>query len=130
MNKEKDTTTKKTPITKKETKPKSEKKDRFAVAEIKGSQIKIYEGKKYEVDFVEGEKGEEIVFDKVLLFSEDGKMKLGKPYLSKAKVTTVIDSQKKDEKVEGLKYKSKSRYRRRYGHRSLVTRLLIKEISV
>ncbi len=113
---------------KKEVKPKT--KDRFAVVEIKGSQVKVYEGKKYEVDFIEGEKGSKVDFDKVLLFSEEGKVKLGKPYLSKAKVTTVIDSQKKGEKIDGLKFKSKSRYRRHYGHRSLVTRLLVKEISV
>ncbi len=103
--------------------------EKFAVVEVKGTQLKVFEGKKYEVDFMEGEKGSDVVLDKVLLFSDGKKTSIGKPYLEKVKVHSIIDSQKKGEKIDGLIYKAKARYRKRYGHRALVTRLLIKEIG-
>ena len=103
---------------------------KFAVIEISGTQVKVFEGKKYEVDYIEGEKGTKLKLDKVLLVSDGEKMTVGKPYVEKANVEVVIDSQKKDEKIRGLIYKAKSRYRKSYGHRSLITRLLIEKISV
>lgn len=113
---------------KKKTTKKTEPK--FAVIEISGSQLKVFEGKKYEVDYIEGEKESKLELDKVLLIDNGKKVILGKPYIPKAKVTAIIDSQKKGEKIKGLIFKAKSRYRKHYGHRSLVTRLLIKKISV
>ncbi len=112
------------------TKQEKTQNNKFAVVQVKGSQLKVYEDKKYEVDFMEGEKGDEVVLDKVLLYSNDGDVKIGKPYLDKAKVKAVIASQKKGEKIDGLLFKAKSRYRKRYGHRALITNLLIKEIIV
>ena len=106
------------------------KKDRFAVVEVSGSQLEVREGGKYEVDHIEGAKGDKVDLDKVLLVQDVEKTHIGKPYLEKAKVTAKIDSQKKGEKIKGLIYKAKSRYRKHYGHRSLVTRLLIEKISV
>jgi large subunit ribosomal protein L21 len=122
--------------TKKETKKKiekivpKEKSEKFAVIEISGTQLKVVEGKKYEVDYIEGEKGSKVVLEKVLLVVNGEDVKLGKPYLVKAKVNALIDSQKKGDKIKGVIYKAKSRYRKHYGHRSLVTRLLIEKISV
>lgn len=109
--------------------PKVEK-DKFAILEISGSQLKVFEGKKYEVDYIEAEKGKKITLEKVLLIADGNKILLGKPYVAKAKVEAKVDSQKKGDKVKGLVYKAKSRYRKHYGHRSLVTRLLIEKISV
>jgi large subunit ribosomal protein L21 len=103
---------------------------KFAIIEISGSQIKVVEGKKYEVDHMEGEKGDKVEIDKVLLLEDGNKTHIGKPYVEKAKVTATIDSQKKGEKIKGLIFKAKARYRKHYGHRSLITRLLIEKISV
>ncbi len=112
-----------------EKKPKVEK-EKFAVIEISGSQLKVVEGKKYEVDLIKSEKGEKITLDKVLLVVDGDDVVLGKPYIAKAKVEAIVDSQKKGEKIKGLVYKAKSRYRKHYGHRSQITRLLIEKISV
>ena len=115
-------------VVKKEKKEVSEPK--FAIIEISGTQVKVFEGKKYEVDYIEGEKGTKLKLDNVLLVSDGEKIVVGKPYVEKANVEVVIDSQKKGEKIRGLIYKAKSRYRKSYGHRSLITRLLIEKISV
>ncbi len=103
---------------------------KFAIIEIAGSQIKVFEGKKYEVDYIEGKKGDKIEIDKVLLVESGEKTNVGRPYVEKAKVEAIIDSQKKGEKIKGLLFKAKSRYRKHYGHRSLITRLLVEKISV
>ena len=108
----------------------SQDSTKCAVIDIKGSQLKVYEGKKYEVDFLEGEKGEEVSVDTVLLYFNGEEIVVGKPYIDKAKVKFEIDSQKKGDKVNGFIYKSKTGYRKRFGHRALVTRLLVKEISI
>jgi large subunit ribosomal protein L21 len=129
MDKEK-TTKKTTKKTKEKVEQPKEVVETFAVVEIGGTQLKVSEGKKYEVDHIEGDKGDKIVLDKVLLFVSEKEMILGKPYIAKGKVNAVIDSQKKGEKIKGLIYKAKSRYRKHYGHRSLITRLLIEKISV
>jgi len=102
----------------------------FAVVEASGSQFKVLEGKKYELDHMEGEKGAKIELDKVLLIADGDKVLVGKPYVEKAKVLATIDSQKKDEKIRGLVFKAKSRYRKHYGHRAKITRVLIEKISV
>lgn len=103
---------------------------KFAIVEISGGQLQVFEGKKYEVDYIEGEKGDSIELDKVLLVEDGKKTHIGKPYVEKAKVKAKIDSQKKGEKIKGLIFKAKSRYRKNYGHRSKITRLLIEKISV
>jgi len=46
-----------------------------------------------------------------------------------AKVALEITSQKKGKKIDGLIYKAKSRYRKRYGFRPEITRVLVKKIS-
>ncbi len=104
--------------------------EKFAIVEISGSQLQVFEGKKYEVDYIEGEKGDTIEIDKVLLVEDGKKTHVGKPYVEKAKVKAKIDSQKKGEKVKGLIFKAKARYRKNYGHRSKITRILIEKISV
>jgi large subunit ribosomal protein L21 len=101
----------------------------FAVVEVSGIQLKVVEGKKYDVDHISVEKGEKVVLDKVLLVSDGKDVKVGKPYVEGAKVETVVDAQKKDKKVDTLIYKAKSRQRTQSGHRALITRLLIKKIS-
>lgn len=124
-------TTKKKTTAKKKAAPKKNapKKDKFAVIELAGSQIKIREGKQYEVKKLSGNKGDKIEIDNVLMVVEGDERKIGEPYVKDAKVTLEITSQKKGEKVKVFKYKAKSRYRRTYGHRPLITRVLVKKIS-
>ncbi len=103
---------------------------KFAVIEVSGTQLKVFEGKKYEIDYTEGEKGDSVEFEKVHLVQDGEKTLVGKPYVVKAKVKAKIDSQKKGEKIKGLLFKAKARYRKNYGHRALITRVLIEKITV
>ena len=107
---------------------KNENKEKFAVIKIAGTQLKVYEGKEYEVNKLEGQKGDKIEITDVLLFSNGDDTKVGTPLVENSKVTLEITSQKKDKKVDVFKYKSKSRYRRSMGHRALISRVLVKKI--
>jgi large subunit ribosomal protein L21 len=114
----------------KKTKEKTEKKnEKFAVIKLAGSQLKVFEGKEYEVNKLSGKKGDKIEIEDVLLIHDGKETKIGEPTIKDAKVTLEITSQKKGKKIDGLVYKAKSRYRKRYGFRPLITRVLVKKIS-
>jgi large subunit ribosomal protein L21 len=115
--------------TEKATKKEEKNKDKFAVIEIAGGQIKVREGQEYEVKKLSGNKGDKIEIENVLMIADGDDVKIGEPYVKDAKVTLEITSQKKGEKVKVFKYKAKSRYRRKYGHRPAITRVLVKKIS-
>jgi large subunit ribosomal protein L21 len=129
--KAKKTTKAKATKPKKKATAKKEKKvkNKFAVIELAGTQLKVREGEEYEVKKLSGNKGDKIELENVLMVVEDEDVKIGEPYVDGAKVTLEITSQKKGEKVRVFKYKAKSRYRRTYGHRPAITRVLVKKIS-
>lgn len=102
---------------------------KFAVVEVNGEQLIVQEGGFYEINKIEGDKGTKMELDKVLLISDGEKLDLGKPYIDGAKVSVVIDSQKKDKKLRVFKFKAKSRYRKTYGSRALITRLHVVSIN-
>ncbi len=120
---------KKKTATKKKPAAKKEPKNKFAVIELAGTQLRIREGKEYEVKKLSGNKGDKIELENVLMVVEDEDIKIGEPYVEGAKVTLEITSQKKGEKIRVFKYKAKSRYRRTYGHRPAITRVLVKKIN-
>lgn len=108
---------------------KSKETTKFAVIKISGVQLKVYEGKEYEVNKISGNKGDVIEYTDVLLVSDGENTKVGTPLVEGAKVVLEITSQKKDDKVDVFKYKSKSRYRKSQGHRALITRVSVKSIA-
>ena len=119
--------TKKTTKINKETEEK--KNEKFAVIKLAGTQLKVFEGKQYEVNKLKGEKGDKLEIEEVLLVHDGKDTKIGAPLVKDAKVSLEITSQKKGEKIDVLKYKAKSRYRRRYGFRPQITRVIVKKIS-
>ena len=105
------------------------KNEKFAVIKLAGTQLKVFEGKQYEVNKLKGEKGDKLEIEEVLLIHDGKDTKIGTPLVKDAKVSLEITSQKKGEKIDGLKYKAKSRYRKRYGFRPEITRVIVKKIS-
>lgn len=100
----------------------------YAVIEDRGKQYKIKEGEKFKIDILKQNKAE-IIFDKVLLISEDGKEPIiGKSYIEKARVICDVINEVKGKKILVLKYKKRKNYKRRRGHRQKYTEVLVKEI--
>jgi len=102
----------------------------FAVIKTGGKQYKVQAGQIIDVEKLDVDEGGEIRIDQVLLAANDGTVSYGRPMIDGAAVTARVVSQHKGPKLVVFKYKSKSRYRRRTGHRQLLTQLSIESIEV
>lgn len=100
----------------------------FAIIETGGKQYLVKKGDKLQVEKLASEAGQTIKFEKVL-FTSDGKtFQLGKPYISGGIVEAKVLKQGKGKKIEVLKYKAKSKYRRKIGHRQQYTEVQIEKV--
>ncbi len=94
----------------------------FAVIQTGGKQYKVSKGttlsiEKIKTTGVEYKKGDKISFDKVLLVDNEKDTTIGAPYITGAKVDAEIVEIGRARKLLVLKYKQKSRYLKRNGHR-------------
>jgi len=94
---------------------------KFSIIETGGKQYKVSDGQKLKVEKLEAEAGDSIVFDKVLLVVDGENIKIGTPYVEGAKVEAKISKQGRDKKKIVFKYHSKTRYRKKKGHRQSFT---------
>lgn len=92
----------------------------FAVIKTGGKQYKVSVGDVVDIEKVEGEfkEGDKITFDKVLLV-DNGKdaTTIGAPYIDGAKVEGILEKIGRAKKITVIKYKQKSRYYKKNGHR-------------
>jgi len=92
----------------------------FAVIKTGGKQYKVSVGDSVNIEKMRGEfkEGDNITFDKVLLV-DNGKdtTTIGTPYIDGAKVEAVLEKIGRAKKVIVIKYKQKSRYFKKNGHR-------------
>lgn len=94
----------------------------YAICEFGGKQIKVVPNEPFEVDF-QGEENKDIEA-KVLLIQEDGRIKLGKPYL-KEKLSLKILGIKKGDKIRVGKFHAKANFRRITGQRPKFTQVVL-----
>ena len=100
----------------------------YAVVKTGGKQHKVAVGDVVEVNRLEGEAGDEISLPALLLV--DGRNVVSETAaLAKIAVTGEIVGHHKGPKIKILKYKNKTGYRRRIGHRQLLTELLVTDID-
>lgn len=100
-----------------------------AVVKTGGKQYIVSEGDKISVEKLPGVAGDKVLLDDVLLVSDDKKVSVGTPTVEGAKVEAEIEHQTKASKVTTIKFKSKTRYRRKIGHQQKLTELVIKKIT-
>ena len=102
----------------------------FAVIATGGKQYRAKVGDILTIEKISGAAGESVNFDQVLLLSdEDGNdVKVGTPTIVGISVKAEIMEQGRGEKVSGVKYKPKVRYRRRVGHRQEYTKVKVTAI--
>ena len=101
----------------------------YAIIKTGGKQYKGAEGDVIMVEKLSAAEGEAVVFDEVLTVVNDGDVKVGKPVVEGAKVTGKVEAQGKDKKILVFKYKAKSNYRKRQGHRQPFTKVVIEKIE-
>jgi large subunit ribosomal protein L21 len=95
-----------------------------------GKQNHIKEGQTITIEKIDKKEGAAVTFDKVLFFSDGKKTEIGKPWLKHVKVSGKVIRQEKSDKVMVVKFRAKTRYRRKRGHRQFHTIVKIEKISV
>ena len=100
-----------------------------AVIETGGKQYLVAPQDKIIIEKLEIPAGETVNFDQVLLVADDTSVKVGKPYVAGVKVTGKVLAQQRGEKLVVFKYRAKSRYRRKTGHRQSETVVQIESIG-
>ena len=101
----------------------------YAIIKTGGKQYKVSEGDVITVEKLAANEGEAVVFDNVVTVVNDGEVKVGTPVVEGAKVTGKVEAQGKAKKILVFKYKAKSNYRRRQGHRQPFTKVVIEKIE-
>jgi large subunit ribosomal protein L21 len=101
----------------------------YAIIETGGKQYRVSEGDVLAVEKLEANEGETVEFGRVLTVVKDGEVTIGKPLVEGAKVTGKVLTQGKDKKILVFKYKAKSNYRKRQGHRQPFTKIVIEKID-
>lgn len=100
----------------------------YAIVKTGGKQYCVEVGKKISVEKLDVEVGNEVTLDEVLFIGGD-KVEIGAPFVKGAKVKAKVLEQGKGKKIRIFKYKAKSNYRRRQGHRQPFTLLEVTAIE-
>lgn len=101
----------------------------YAIIKTGGKQYRVQEGDNIFVEKLDADVDSNVVFDQVLAVVNDGDVKVGAPVVEGAKVTAKVLAQGKEKKILVFKYKAKSNYRRRQGHRQPFTKVSIEKIE-
>jgi large subunit ribosomal protein L21 len=103
---------------------------KFAVISTGGKQYKVAEGDVVKVEKISDtlKVGDKVVFDQVLLVDDGATTKIGTPTVSGAKVEATLKSIGRAQKVTVIKYKQKSRYFKKNGHRQPYSQVEIKSV--
>ncbi len=100
----------------------------YAVIRTGGKQYTVHEGDTLDVESLRAEPGEEVELGEVLMVGDGAEVRIGRPLVEGARVVAGVVEHGKGKKIIVFKYKSKTRYRRKTGHRQQFTRLAIKQI--
>ena len=100
----------------------------YAIVEIAGQQFKVEKDKKLFVHHLEVSEGDSLEFEKVLLVENEGKIAVGTPTVSGAKVTAKVLQHVKGDKVLVFKKKRRKGYQKMNGHRQQFTQIQVETI--
>jgi large subunit ribosomal protein L21 len=105
----------------------------YALVEFKGKQYKAEKGAVLKVDRIDAEPGAAVDIDSVLLVSRETSegspaVTVGTPYVQGVKVTAVVESHGKDDKIIVFKYIPKKDHRRKQGHRQRYSIIKVEDI--
>jgi large subunit ribosomal protein L21 len=103
----------------------------YAIVKVGGKQYRVEQGDSLLVDRMPEQEGAKVALEP-LLFKGDGKDEavFAGDDLGKVKVEAVVAGHERGPKIHGLKFKPKRGYKRRYGHRSELTRIEIGDIKL
>ena len=101
----------------------------YAVIKAGGKQHRVKSGDVIEVELVHGQPGDAVEFHPLLVVDDDGKAHHGKD-VARAVVVGKLVGEQKGDKIKVFKYRAKTGYAKRQGHRQLMTLLEIEDIKM
>ena len=101
----------------------------YAIVDIAGEQLKVEKDQKLFVNRLEGNEGDKVNFDNVLLVDNDGKTTIGAPKVDGASVDAELVQHLKGDKVVVFKKKRRKGYRVKNGHRQSLSEIKITGIN-
>ena len=101
----------------------------LAIIKTGGKQYLVSPGEKIKIEKIIGEPGKEVIAGQVLLVEKNRKLEIGTPLVKGVKVIAKIIKQDKAKKVKIFKYKPKTRYKVKKGHRQPFTEVEIIKIE-
>ncbi len=101
----------------------------YAIIRTGGKQYQVAEGDRLRVEKLNGEVGDSVELDDVLMVADGEAIKVGQPVVEGAKITAKIIEQGKGKKIIVFKKKRRKGYKMKQGHRQLYTALEIQGIS-
>lgn len=102
----------------------------YAIIRSGGRQYRAEVGGTFDVERLPYEVDETFEIDDVLLINDGDNTTIGQPKVDGVVVRATIVDQFRGKKVIVFKYRQRTNYRRRYGHRQYYTRIRIDDISV
>lgn len=100
----------------------------YAVIQTGGKQYRVAPGDTLMVEKLEGNVGDSVEFDRVLILSKDGSISTGAPVINGAKVTAKIVEHTRGDKLVVYKFRRRKNYRLRNGHRQYYTAVEIADV--
>ncbi len=101
----------------------------YAIIRTGGKQAKVAQGDILDVEHIKGE-DEPLSFTPLLVVKDDGSTISGRADLAKIKVSAKVLGESRGPKIDLFKYKAKTGYRRRSGHRQIYTTIEITGIDL
>ena len=101
----------------------------YAVVKTGGKQYKVAQDQYLKVEKLEGNEGDTVELDQVLMIADGDKLKIGSPTVDGGKVTATILSHGRHKKVEIMKFRRRKHHQKRTGHRQYYTEIKITGIN-
>jgi large subunit ribosomal protein L21 len=101
----------------------------YAVIATGGKQYRVRVGETLDVEKLDAAPNASVSLRPLMVVDDDGSVSVGSDALANAAVTATIVEQRRAPKVTVFKYKSKTGYRRKAGHRQALTRIRVDEIN-
>ncbi len=101
----------------------------FAIFESGGKQHRVVEGEVVRLERLDGEPGDQVTFDRVLMVANGDDVSIGEPLVEGGRVIAEVVGQGRHRKIRVIKFKRRKNYLRRKGHRQHFTEVKITAIT-
>jgi len=101
----------------------------YAIVEIAGQQFKVEQDKFVYTHRLEGEEGDTLTLENVLLVDNGADVRVGTPKVEGATITAKIEEHLRGDKVLVFKKKRRKGYKKSRGHRQHLTKVMIESIN-